>query len=274
MARSSLAESVFEPSPREAYLLLAHALGLSETQVMARWNEEVGEAPERRFRRLLERRLGGEPVAYLLGRREFYGRSFRVDPRVLIPRPETEHIVEASLSLQLPARPAILDLGTGSGCLAVTLALELPAATVTAVDISPGAIGVARSNAVALLGTEAAARVRFLGADLAGAIETERFDLVVSNPPYVDDGERLSLSPEVRRFEPQLALFSPNEGVSMIERLIDELSGLGTGAHLVFEIGHGQAARIEASLASSAFELVTLIDDYQGIPRTVVARRI
>lgn len=273
MARSSLSESAFEPSPREAYLLLGHALGLSETQVMARWDDEVDGGAERQFRELLERRLRGEPVAYLLGRREFYGRSFRVDSRVLIPRPETEHLVELALSLPLPAEPAILDLGTGSGCIAVTLALEIPQATVTAVDISLGALAVARRNARELGDEASCRRIRFLAGDLAGAIDLDGFDLVVSNPPYVDLADKPSLSSEIHEFEPHLALFSPGGGASTIDRLVSELAGLPPGAHLIFEIGQGQADRVVAAVSGSQFELATLLDDYQGIPRTAVARR-
>ena len=148
-ARRRLAAAPFAPPAREAGLLLAHALGVSEAQVLARHDEDVPAAAADRFLALLERRLAGEPFAYLTGEREFYGRGFRVDRRVLIPRPETEHLVEAALALPLPPGPRILDLGTGSGCLAVTLAAELPAATVVATDLSLAALAVARANAAA-----------------------------------------------------------------------------------------------------------------------------
>jgi UDP-N-acetylglucosamine 1-carboxyvinyltransferase len=174
-------------------------LGLSEAQVLARGRQPAGATAQRLFLALLERRLGGEPVAYLLGEREFYGRSFAVDRRVLVPRPETEHLVEAALAARLPRSPRILDLGTGSGCLAVTLALELPAARLVATDLSPGALAVAAAN-VRRWGVEG--RVGLAAADLFAGLDLAAFDLVVSNPPYIDRREAPTLSPEVVDFEP------------------------------------------------------------------------
>src|SRR4029079_11845729 len=135
-ARPRLAATSFGAPPREALLLLGHVLGLSEAQALARGDSDVPARAEARFRELLERRLTGEPAAYLMGEREFYGRPFFVDSRVLIPRPETEHVVEEALAASLPKRPRILDVGTGSGCLAVTLALEIPGSCVVATDLS------------------------------------------------------------------------------------------------------------------------------------------
>ncbi|MCH7666859.1 MAG: HemK family protein methyltransferase [Acidobacteria bacterium] len=165
--RKQLLEAPFEVSSREAYLLLGHVLGLSEAQIMAHWDDEVSPEAESAFRGLLDRRLCGEPAAYLLGRREFYGRAFHVDRRVLIPRPDTEHLVEAALSLPLGKNPRILDLGTGSGCIAVTLALEHPGAAVVAVDNSIGALALAAKNARDL----GAPNVRLLASDLAASIQ-------------------------------------------------------------------------------------------------------
>jgi release factor glutamine methyltransferase len=273
LGRSSLARADFGPAPREAHLLLGHVLGLTEAQVLARWDQQIPSEPERRFRSLLERRLRGEPVAYLLGRREFYGRSFRVDSRVLIPRPETEHIVEAALRLPLPPRPRILDLGTGSGCLAVTLALEIDQASVVAVDISPAALSVARLNAVDLIGARALDRIRFVAGDLAGSLSLENFDLVVSNPPYIGRDEEAFLLPEIRDFEPHRALFSPGGDDAMIQRLLAELEGLARGSHLAFEIGHRQSERVTGFLARSGFQSLGMTEDYQGIARVAVARR-
>ncbi|HVR07812.1 MAG TPA: peptide chain release factor N(5)-glutamine methyltransferase, partial [Thermoanaerobaculia bacterium] len=199
--RRRLAATAFAP-PREAALLLGAVLGLTEAQAMARDDQAVPAAAAARFEALLARRLAGEPVAYLLGGREFYGRRFAVDQRVLIPRPETEHVVEAALALALPAAPRILDVGTGSGCLAVTLALELRGATVTAADLSPGALAVAAGNARR---HGVAGRVAAVASDLTVAFDLGGFDLVVSNPPYVDPADAPGLSPEVCKFEPHLA---------------------------------------------------------------------
>ena len=268
--RKKLSQASFSPPRREANLLLGHVLGLSEAQILARSTEEVSESASQRFIELLGRRVEGEPVAYLLGHREFYGRNFRVDSRVLIPRPETEHLVETVLALPLPRYPKILDLGTGSGCLAATFAAELGDASIVAVDRSPGALELAAVNLRAL---GQSARVRLLASDLAQSLALESFDIVVSNPPYIGHEERAGLSPEVRDFEPHQALFPPGAADSMIARLITESSSLRSGAFLVFEISHRQSDRVRNLLERSAFELERLVEDYQGIPRIVVARR-
>lgn len=269
IGRRRLAGAPFEAPGREAYLLLGHVLEWTEAQVLARSDREVEPGAVREFEDLLERRLRGEPVAYLVGRREFYGRDFRVDSRVLIPRPETEHLVEAALALSLGEGAKILDLGTGSGCLAITLGLEMPGASIVAGDLSIAALALARVNARSL----EARNVRLLASDLAASVELEGFDLVVSNPPYVGLEEGPTLSPEVRDFEPHVALFSPGEAESVVRRLITELAPLRPGAFLVFEIGHLQSPRVEEVLSTSCFSLEKFIPDYQGIPRTVVARR-
>jgi release factor glutamine methyltransferase len=267
--RRRLGATAFAP-PREATLLLAAVLGLSEAQVMARDDEPVPPAAAARFAALLARRLRGEPVAYLLGGREFYGRRFAVDQRVLIPRPETEHVVEAALALRLPPAPRILDVGTGSGCLAVTLALELPGAAVVAADLSPGALAVAAANARR---HGAGGRVALVASDLTAALDLARFDLVVSNPPYVDPGEAPDLSPEVCHFEPHLALFSPGSGTATLARLFRECARLRPGVPLVVEIGSGQLDAAYRHAAAADLEIVAVRRDYAGIPRVLVLRR-
>ncbi len=226
-ARRLLAATPFGAPPREASLLLGRVLGLSEAQLLARDREPMAADAAARFEALLARRLAGEPVAYLTGEKEFWGRPFRVDRRVLIPRPETEHVVEAALAERLPERPRLLDVGTGSGCLAVTLALELPGARVAATDLSPAALALAAANARAL---GAGARVSFLAADLAAGLDLGAFDLVVSNPPYIDPAELPELSPEVCAFEPRLALSPPARAISCSRDSCSRLPGCG-GAH-------------------------------------------
>ena len=274
-ARARLAATSFGAPPREAALLLGRVLGLSEAQVLARDDAEVAPAVAERFADLLARRLAGEPVAYLLGEREFYGRSFHVDRRVLIPRPETEHVVEAALALPLPARPLVLDVGTGSGCLAVTLAAELPGARAAATDLSPGALVVAAANARR---HGVAERVHPLACDLVAALDLARFDLVVSNPPYVDRAEAPRLSPEVHEYEPHLALFSPGAGDSTLARLFAECGrrdgGLAHGAHLVVEIGDGQLEAARRHAAGSALAVVDVRHDLAGIPRVLTLARV
>lgn len=267
--RRRLSQATFELSSREANLLLGHVLDLTEAQVLARWDSEVEPAAARAFEGLVERRLHGEPVAYLIGSREFYGRDFLVDSRVLIPRPETEHLIEAVLALPLAEKARILDLGTGSGCMAITLGLELPGSTVFASDLSVAALALASVNARTL----GARNVRMLSSDLATSIAIEHFDLVVSNPPYVGLQEAPGLSIEVRDYEPHLALFPPGNAESMVRRLVTELSTLRPGAFLAFEIGHLQSGQVLEMLDASTFSLHEIIPDYQGIPRTVIARR-
>lgn len=269
-ARRRLAGAPFRPPGREAALLLGHVLGLSEAQVLARSAEPV--APERvaELERLLARRLAGEPVAYLRGEREFYGRSFAVDSRVLIPRPETEHLVEHALALDLPPRPLVLDLGTGSGCIAVTLAAERPHLRAVGSDLAPGALAVARANAHRHGVGE---RVWLVAADLATGLDLARFDLVVSNPPYIAHRERALLSPEVERYEPELALFSPGEPVEFLLALLAALAPLPAGVPLVLELGDRQARPLRERLAVSPFEALAIHRDYGGRERIAVLRR-
>lgn len=266
-ARRRLAEAPFAPPGREATLLLGHVLGLSEAQVLARPEREVPAVAAARYEALVERRLSGEPVAYLTGVKEFWGRPFAVDRRVLIPRPETEHLVEAALALPLGPGARILDVGTGSGCLAVTLALERPGARVFATDASPAALAVAAGNARRL-----GARVCFAAADRYAGLELGRFDLVVSNPPYIDPGEAGGLSVEITGFEPPSALFPAGErrqGDAMLADLIQGAAALPSGATLLLEIGRGQLAAVERHAAPSPLHVAALIDDYAGIARVV-----
>ncbi|HVS02246.1 MAG TPA: peptide chain release factor N(5)-glutamine methyltransferase [Thermoanaerobaculia bacterium] len=269
-ARRRLLAAPFEPSTREAALLLGAALGLSEAQLLARDRDPVPEAPARRFGELLERRLSGEPVAYLLGRREFYGRDFRVDPRVLIPRPESEHLVEVALGLSLPPAPRILDLGAGSGCLAVTLAAELPCARVVATDRSLGALAVAAANA---RHHGVAGRLALIAADWRRGLRVQGFDLLVSNPPYVDPRQRPELSPEVAEHEPATALFAAGRGLAAYRQLLEQTRDAADGTPFLLEIGAGQLADVAALAATLGWPLQGAETDYAGIPRVAVLRR-
>jgi len=269
-ARPRLAAAPFHPSTREAALLLGAVLGLSEAQVFARPGAAVAEDVAARFEELLARRLAGEPVSYILGEREFYGRPFHVDSRVLIPRPETEHVVESALALRLPRGAAVLDVGTGSGCLAITLALEIPESLAVATDLSPGALAVARRNARRHRVED---RVHLIAADLVAGLDLSRFDLVVANPPYIDAADAPSLSPEVCNFEPHLALFSPGAGDSTLARLFGAASGLRPGVPLVVEIGFGQFDAVRLHAAAAGLDLAGVRRDYSGIPRVLVLKR-
>lgn len=269
-ARRRLSEAPFGPSTREALLLLARLLERDEAFVLAHGEQQVDVSQIRRFQQLLERRLSGEPMAYVLGEREFYGRTFRVDSRVLIPRPETEHLVEAALEWDLPPEPRILDVGTGSGCLAVTLALEIPAARVVAVDLSLGALAVARTNAQRL---GAAESVHGLCIDLVSGLRLEDFDLVVSNPPYIAPEEAPELSPEILDYEPATALFAEAGGLAVLRRLLAAAAGLRPGCPLMVEIGADQRAPLTAAAADHGLEVRRVIPDYAGIARTLVMTR-
>jgi release factor glutamine methyltransferase len=268
--RRRLTAASFAIVPREAVLLLSHVLGTPETWILAHGEEAVDAAARQRFLTLVERRLEGEPIAYLLGAREFYGRSFAVDRRVLIPRPETEHLIAAALDLELPPAPRILDIGTGSGAIAVTLACELPQATVIASDRSLATLAVARENARR---HGVGARVQPLAADLATGIDLAAIDLVVSNPPYVDRAEAALLSHEILAFEPHLALFSPETGWSTLARIIRQCQALRADTPLVLEIGAGQLEPVTQVLHQAEFGLLRIEPDYAGIPRVLVVRR-
>ena len=251
-------------------MLLAHTLGWTEAQVLSRHDQTLDGGDRARFDLALSRRLTGEPIAYILGFKEFYGRQFNVDARVLIPRPETEHLVEAALELPLPPSPTVLDLGTGSGCLACTIALEQPTSRVVATDISPGALAVAQGN---LVRHQLGDRIQLVGADLARGLTLETVDLVLSNPPYIGYDEAPDLSPEILDFEPELALFAAGSGIAVHRRLLFELSALRSGSWLVIEIGAAQEQRIRNSSLDSPFGLIELRRDYAGLPRVALLQR-
>ncbi len=272
--KARFAAAAFAPPPasRETALLLGRVLGLSEAQILARDERPVEPADAALYQAWIERRAGGEPVAYILGEREFYGRVFQVDSRVLIPRPETEHLIEQVLAIPLPPRPRILEVGAGSGCIAVTLACELTAARLIATDLSAGALAVARGNAARLGATDRVALVR---TDLFDGIRLETIDLLVSNPPYVDRTEAAEMSPEVCNFEPHLALFPPGGGgLETISRLLDSAAALRHGVRVLLEIGRGQLEAVESSARAAGFDLLAAHPDYAGIPRVAVLSRL
>jgi release factor glutamine methyltransferase len=255
---------------RESALILGSLLDCGEAQILARDHEAVAPETASRFRDRLARRAVAEPMAYLVGHREFFGRTFDVDSRVLVPRPETEHLVEIALGLQLPAEASVLDLGTGSGCIAVTLAAERAAWRVVATDLSIGALAVARRNA---LRHGVAQRLRPVAADLSSGLALAHFDLVVANPPYVEEETVPHLSPDVRDFEPRLALVGGKRGTETLETLIDQFAGLSGGAWIVLEVGFGQADGVAEFAAAGPFDHVATRADLAGIERNVVFRR-
>ena len=262
-----LAGAVEQPR-REAALLLGEVLRLSEAQLYARADDDVPEPAAVSYGQLIRRRADRIPVAYLLGRREFHGRSFAVDPRVLIPRPETEHLVEAALNC-IDDGDRVLDVGTGSGCIAVTLALERPGSRIVGTDLSPGALAVAAANCRK---HGVGDRVRLVRADLLSALRPGAFDIVVSNPPYIDVGEWPSLMPEVRDHEPPEALFA-GDGLDFYRRLFAAAGFLLAGQRLLLEIGEGQLDAVRELAEGSGFDVEWVVADLAGIPRVLTMRR-
>jgi release factor glutamine methyltransferase len=260
---------------RDAALLLRHALGISHAAQLAEPELALTHAQQAAFDALIQRRLANEPIQYITGEQEFYGLALRVTPAVLIPRPETEILVEAVLrevkraGLQSALR--ILDVGTGSGAIAIALAHHLPHARVTAVDLSAAALEVAASNAARHALTD---RIRFVASDLLDALPPDElcFDVIASNPPYVPAADRASLHPQVRDYEPAAALFAGPDGLDIVRRLIPQArAALRPNGLLALEIGHGQKEAI-ASLLSGWNEL-RFLDDLQQIPRIALVRR-
>jgi release factor glutamine methyltransferase len=258
----------------DARLLAQHALGWDAARLVAHGDDAEPDAFPASFEALVERRERREPLAYVTGHREFWGLDFDVSPAVLIPRPETELIVETALVLVRDrSRPLVAaDVGTGSGCLAVALAREYPAMRMVATDTSRAALQVARINAER---HGVADRVEFVDADLLGS-GSGSFDLIVSNPPYVPEGEYASLQPEVRDYEPRAALVGGLDGLAVIERLLATAPPRMVPAGLlIFEFGFGQSARIEQLISKTpGLEAIGLRPDLQGIPRVAIARRV
>jgi release factor glutamine methyltransferase len=268
-------------SPRlDAEVLLAHVRGCQRIELYTAFEEPASEELRQRFRELVKQRAAGKPVAYLVGQREFFSLPFEVTPDVLIPRPETELLVVRALDLakQVPLSERtdgiqLADVGTGSGILAVTFAKRVPTAQVTAIDVSPAALAVARRNAERHGVTD---RVEFVEGDLFSGLPAEqRFDLIVSNPPYVTSAEMKELAGDVRGFEPALALDGGELGTAVIERLIAQAAGRLTAAGwLLMEISPTIVERVESLLETAPqLERRPTKNDLAGLPRVVQAQR-
>jgi len=261
---------------RDAEVLLMHLIHRDRAFLVAHPLDSLTAEGAVRYYALIERRLGGEPIQYITGETEFYGLPFYVNRSVLIPRPETEHLVEKVLSHATGFHQLrIVDVGTGSGAIAVAVAHNLPpveitAAAITAIDISAPALATARANAEL---NRVANRIRFIEGDLLAPVAHEQFEFVLSNPPYVPESDRGSLDVEVRDHEPALALFA-GDGLHIYRRLIPAArAALVPGGFLALEIGFGQAPAVSALLADSGFEQIEFTPDLQGIPRVASARR-
>ena len=267
LARVGVADSRFQ-----AELLLRHALGCSRESLLARLHQPVPAEASGHFFQLVERRRGRVPVQYVVGTQEFYGLSFRVTPAVLIPRPESEGLVEETVrELGDTHEPRIVDVGCGSGCIAVAIAHTLPEAELVAIDESPPALAIARENA---LRHGVASRIEFLRGDLLAPLQTGNVDAIVSNPPYIADDELETLEPEVSGHEPRRALSGGKDGLSVIERLLPAADkALRRGGFFFMEIGHDQDERVSELVNRAGLEHLRTVADLAGIPRIVVAQK-
>lgn len=278
-ATDSLRRSGVPEARREAMSLLAHAIKRSQTFLLTHPEHPLDEEEVRRFRLLCERRAAGEPLQYITGRQEFFGLEFEVTPDVLIPRPETELLVETALELLDEAEesagpPLVCDVGTGSGCISVAILHERERARGVGVDISVAALSVAARNAVR---HGVRSRLELVASDCFAALDASRasFTMIVSNPPYVDESAIAGLQREVRSFEPRVALTPGPDGLSIIRQLLaDAPRFLKTGGHLLLEIGFDQHAAVRALVDGRVWRLLDIHRDLQGIPRTVALRKI
>ena len=290
---------------RDAETLLLHLIGKNKAWLMAHAEDDFAGCSAIRYASLLERRRKGEPIQYITGECEFYGLPFHVTPDVLIPRPETEHLVEKIIELATPGafnleemlegpqnpgapsfrrslpdgwestNPApsirILDVGTGSGAITIALATKLPNAILTAIDISQSALAIARGNATR---NNLAEQIRFLHGDLLAPVAGEQFEFVVSNPPYVPNTDRALISVEVREHEPAVALFGGEDGLAVYRRLIPAAhTALVPGGYLAFEFGFSQMPDVESLLKNAGFQNIEFTHDLQGIPRIASAQK-
>ena len=266
----------------EAGSLVAYVLGKDRSFILTHAEDPIAEGQAEQFHASLQRRAQGEPLQYITGHQEFFGLDFEVTKDVLIPRPETELLVETALNLVRGSKgaPFICDVGTGSGCIAIALLHELrevSGARAIAIDLSPAALAVAKRNAARHSVTE---RVDFVVSDCFSALRAPNpgqsfFDLIVSNPPYVEGRAFGGLQREVRDFEPRAALAAGADGLSVIRRLLLEAgSFLKIGGHFLFEIGFDQSAAVEQLIDPDTWKLLDIHKDLQGIPRTVALEKL
>ena len=282
---SSIGESIFEAAGilqqagisearREAGSLLERVIDRDRTFIIGHAEQQISPEQSKTFREFVTRRAKGEPLQYITGRQAFFGLDFKVTKDVLIPRPETELLVETALKLAADSQIEICDVGTGSGCIVIALLHELPQASAVAIDVSEAALEVARRNASR---HSVADRISFVASDCFSALtnDSPQFDFIVSNPPYIATAAIQTLQREVRDHEPRLALAAGPEGLLIIKRLLAESSAfLKQGGYLLIEIGFDQAAAIESMVDSARWKLLDIHQDLQGIPRVVALQNV
>jgi len=273
-AAAILARAGVESPRLDAELILAEAAHTSRARLIAGM-AVIDDSIRRRFARMLDRRAAREPLAYILGHKEFYSLELEISPAVLIPRPGTEALVTAALSfLKSMTEPRVLDIGTGSGAIAIAIAANAPGARVVATDISADAIAIAERNADRLV---LHSRIEFHRADCfdtsGDGPPLGRFDLIASNPPYIRDGEIDRLQPEVSRYEPRVALAGGADGMSFYRRIVNESRDyLVPGGAVMVEIGEGQSAPVMTMFRAAGFANTTVLNDLGGMLRVVIAR--
>lgn len=256
-------------SPRlDAEILLAHSCGWKRIQLYTNYDQPLTDAQRGRMRDFIRRRAQAEPVAYLVGYREFFSLDFEVNPAVLIPRPDTETLVRVALdALKGRTTPTALDIGTGSGCIAVAVAANCPAVTLTAVDISADALETAQSNAEKHAVSE---RITFLQSDVFENVPAGEFDIIVSNPPYIREGELAGLDADVRDHEPTHALVAGEDGLDVVRRIVDGAQEyLAENGCLLFEVDGEQAETVAALMSSNGLVDTRIEKDLSGIPRVI-----
>jgi release factor glutamine methyltransferase len=275
-ATEILSDNRIADARRDAALLLGFVLNRDRAFLIANDDSSLSDEETTRFFKTIERRAFGEPVQYVTGRQEFFGLEFEVNKNVLIPRPETEILVEAAIEiLREKQNPLVCDVGTGSGCIPISILANLENAKAAAIDISPNALAVARKNAEK---HRVADRIKFYESDvferfknLKSQISNLKFDVIVSNPPYVPNGDLPDLPREVREFEPHFALFGGDVGNEIVARLLaDAPQFLENDGFMLFEIGFGQSETIKEMIDEKVWRLIEILDDLAGIPRIVV----
>ena len=274
-ATESLKTAQIDDARRQASLLLMDLLNCNQAYLLAHNKDQIEDILVEKYKIAVMRRAQGEPLQYISGQQEFYGRDFIVTPDVLIPRPETELLVEFVLKLAKENKVSnldILDVGTGSGCIAVTLAIELPNAKITAIDISPKALEIAQQNAAK---HQVTSKITWVVSDLVSNLRSDKqFYFCCANLPYVNPEELETLAKEVKDHEPHLALFAENQGQALIKRLIQEIVPfIYSSGYLICEIGFGQERDLLNIVNTDIWQIEETIKDLQSIPRIIVLRK-
>lgn len=269
LGREQIQRHSLDKPELEASLLLCISLGIKKTEIYANPSKKLNSKEIKKFDHLLSRRLKREPIAYIAGEKEFYTRPFKVSTDVLIPRPETEILVEETIKfIKNRINPLVIDVGTGSGCIAVTICREVGDVSVIATDISPEALTVAQENSVRHCVQE---KISFVCTDVFSALESsELFDVVVSNPPYVSDDDFVMLESDVKDYEPRLSLYAEKEGMYYIEGIVFESPRyLKPGGLCIIEIGAGQSERASILFEKAGFRDLSVIKDISGLKRVI-----